>query len=132
MQGMFKSIGAGVASGGATYVASIYILGITNAMVMPSWAPPAAWDALAVFGLGAALVALILHAIFLRVLAANASVAFVSFVGATLLLMVVTGLIANGTKALVAWFIGAALASFVHRQLRPNSSLKRTNQSLRD
>jgi len=132
MQAMFKSIGAGVASGGATYVASIYILGITNAMVMPSWAPLAAWEALAVFGLGAALVALILHALFLRVLSTKPLVAFVSFVGATLLLMVVTGLMAHGTKAFVAWFIGAALASFVHRQLRPNNSLKRTKQSLRD
>ena len=126
MQGPIKSIVAGIASGIATYFASIAALGYTNAFVMPSWAPLSRWEVVVVFGLGSALVAMIFHAIALRVFQAGAAWAFASFLGATLLALVVTGQLDFGAKTLAAWVVGALLASLAYRMLRPNDSFNST------
>jgi hypothetical protein len=126
MQGPIKSIVAGVVSGIATYFASIAALGYTNALVMPSWAPLPLWDTVVVFGLGAALVALLIHFVALRIFQVGAAWAFASFLGATLFALVLTGQLTFGTKSLVAWLVGALLASLAYRGLRPNNSSKPT------
>ena len=124
MQGIIKSIVAGAVSGIATYFASIYALGYTNAFVMPSWAPFALWETVVIFGLGAALVALLVHFVALHAFRAKTPLALVSFLGTTLLAMALTGQLGFGTKALIAWTVGTLLASLAYRKLRPNSSFK--------
>jgi hypothetical protein len=124
MQGPIKSIVAGIASGIATYFASIAALGYTAAFVMPSWAPLSLWEILVVFGLGAALVALIFQVIALRIFRAGVDWAFASFLGATLLALALTGQLTFGAKTLAAWVVGALLASLAYRMLRPNDSFK--------
>lgn len=126
MQKPIKSIVAGIASGIATCFASVAALGYTNAFVMPSWASPPLWEALVIFGLGAALVALVIHAIALRIFRAGAAWAFASFIGATLLALVLTGQLTYGAKTFVAWVVGALLASLAGRLLRPDEPFKST------
>jgi len=118
MQGIIKSIVAGAVSGIATYFASIYALGYTNAFVMPSWAPFALWETVVIFGLGAALVALLVHFVALHAFRAKTPLALVSFLGTTLLAMALTGQLGFGTKALIAWTVGTLLASLAYRKLR--------------
>ena len=124
MQGTIKNIVAGAVSGIATYFVSIYALGYTNAFVMPSWVSFALWETVVIFGLGAALVALLIHFVILHAFRAKTPLALVSFLGTTLLAMALTGQLSFGTKALVAWAVGALLASLAYRKLRPNSSFK--------
>lgn len=126
MQGLIKSIVAGIASGIATCFASIASLGYTNAFVMPSWAPLSLWEIVVVFGLGAALVALIFHFIALRIFRAGAAWAFASFLGATLFALVLTGQLAFGGKTLAALVVGVLLASLAYRMLWPADSFNPT------
>lgn len=126
MQGPIRSFLAGVVSGVASYFVSLYALGYTNALVMPSWASLAAWDAFVVLGLGAMLVALVIHFVALRVLQAKAPLALVSFFGTTFLAMALAGVLSFGAKTLAAWLLGAFVASLVHRKLWPNRAFKPT------
>src|SRR5690606_6250696 len=89
-----------------------------------SWAPLALWETVVVFGIGAALVALLIHIVVLRMFQADAAWALVSFLGAALLAMGLAGQLTFGTKTLVAWAVGALLASLAYRKLRPNKSFK--------
>lgn len=125
MQGPIKSIFAGVVSGVASYFVSLYALGYTSAFVMPSWAPLAAWDALVVLGLGATLVALLIHLVALRALQATAPLALASFFGTTLLAMALAGLLGFGAKTLAAWLLGAFVASLAYRTLWPEHAFDR-------
>jgi hypothetical protein len=124
MQGPIKNILAGVLSGIVTYFVSLYALGYTNAFVLPSWASLAVWNAFVVLGLGATLVALVVHLAVLRMLRANASLALVSFFGTTLAAVAFAGVLALAAKTLLAWLLGAFLASLALRKLRPNNSFK--------
>ena len=124
MQGPLKSILAGAVSGIVTYFFSLRALGYTNAFVMPSWASLAAWEMLVVLGLGATLVALVVHLIAVHILRANAPLALASFFGTTLLAMALAGLLTFGAKTLAAWLLGAFLASLASRKLRPNNAFK--------
>ncbi|MGY1425164.1 hypothetical protein [Lysobacter sp. A289] len=124
MQYALKSIAAGVVSGGITYVASIYALGFTNAFGMPDGFPLALWDAAVVFGIGAMLVALLIHFLAIRLLAARVFLAFAAFAVTGFAALVVSGLLPHGGKALAAWLIGALLASVAHSRLRSGNSFK--------
>ena len=124
MQQLFKSIAAGIASGVLTYAASIYALGFTNAFVMPQGFPLVLWQAVVVFGIGATLVALLLHLLAIRLLAAKSLPAFVAFAVTGVVALAASGLLTHGGKAIAAWLLGALLASLAHRQLRPNNSFK--------
>lgn len=124
MQGPIKSIIAGVASGATSYFVSLYALGYTNALVMPSWASLGTWEILVVLGLGATLVALAVHLVALRIFRAQAGLALASFSSTALLAMAVTGQLGYGAKTLAAWFLGAFLASLANRKLWPNNALK--------
>jgi hypothetical protein len=78
MRGWMTSTSAGVVSGTVTCAASLHALGYTSALVMPSWASPDAWNALVVLGVGATLVALVVHSIVLHVLRCRTALALVS------------------------------------------------------
>ncbi|MBW8368883.1 MAG: hypothetical protein K0M70_13615 [Arenimonas sp.] len=124
MQQSLKSIAAGVVSGVLTYAASIYALGFTNAFVMPHGFPVVFWDAAVVFGLGAMLVALLIHLLALRVFGASVMLAFTVFATTAVVALAATDLLMHGGKALAAWSIGAFLASVAHSRLRSNNSFK--------
>jgi hypothetical protein len=124
MQQPVKSIAAGVMSGGLTYVASLYALGFTNAFAMPHGFPLTLWDVAVVLGIGAMLVALLIHFVAIRLLAVKALLAFVAFAVTGVVALAASGLLTNGGKALAAWLVGALLASVAHSRLRPNNSFK--------
>jgi hypothetical protein len=124
MQQSLKSSAAGVVSGGLTYFSSIYALGLTNAFTMPHGFPLALWEAAVVFGIGATLVALLIHFLAIRLLAARALLAFAAFAVTGLVCLAVSGLLTHGGKALAAWLLGALVASALHTRLRPNNSFK--------
>ena len=126
MQGIIRSTFAGVASGIATFFASVPALGYTNAIVMPSWAPLRAWEIIVVFGLGATAVALVMHFAAIWLLRARGPLALAAFLGTTLAALALADLINHGTKALASWLIGALLATLACRILRPNNSFKPT------
>ena len=124
MQQSIKSIATGVASGLLTYFVSIYALGFTNALAMPRGFPLALWEAAVVFGLGAMLVASLIHFLAVRVLAAKTLLAFMAFAVTEVIALAATGLLAHGGKALAGWLIGALLASLANSRLRSNNSFK--------
>ena len=124
MQQSLKSFAVGAASGAVTFAASIYATGYTSALAMPGGFPRPLWDALVVFGLGAALVAFLVHLIALRVCAARAVPAFAGLAATVVLAWGVTGRLASGITPMAAWLLGALLASAARGWLRPNNSLK--------
>ena len=124
MRQSLKSITAGVVSGGLTYAASIYALGFTNALVMPYGFPLALWETVVVLGIGAMLVALLIHFLAIRLLAARILLSFVAFAVIGFVALAASGLLTHGGNALAAWLIGALLASAAHSRLRPNYSFK--------
>ena len=124
MQQSLKSIATGVASGLLTYFASIYALGFTNALAMPQGFPLAFWEAAVVFGLGAMLVALLIHFLAVQLVAAKNFPAFMSFAVTGAVALAITGLLTHGGKVLAAWLIGALLASLANSRLRSNDSFK--------
>jgi hypothetical protein len=124
MQQSIKSIGVGVVSGGLTCVASIYALGFTNAFAMPRDFPLAIWDTIMVFGLGAMLVALVIHFFAIRLFATTTVLAFAAFAATVVVALAISGQLTHGGKVLTAWLLGALLSSLIHNRLRPNSSFK--------
>ena len=118
MQGLLKGALAGIASGVTTYFASNWTLGFTNALVMPAWAPLAAWEWIVLLGLGATVVAFALHLAALGLGRASESVAFAAFFGTTVGAMLLAGLLESGAKTLAAWLVGAFLASWLSGRLR--------------
>jgi hypothetical protein len=124
MQHSLKSFAVGLASGLLTYAASSYTLGYTSAFVMPLGFPLALWGALVVFGLGASLVALLIHFLAIRTLAAQAIPALAGFVISVVLALLVTDQLTFGYRAIAAWLVGALLASATHSRLRSNNSFK--------
>ena len=126
MQGIARSLFAGIVSGTATFHVSVFALGYTNALTMPAWAPLAAWEAIVVLGAGAALVSLAFHFLALLLFRAHAkaSWALASFFATTLAAMAFAGLLDHGAKTLGAWLTGAFLASLVAGRLRPDASTR--------
>lgn len=131
MQPFLRSIVAGIVSGSLTCITSIYTLGFTSAIAMPRDFPTALWEAVVVFGIGAMLVALLIHFLALREFVARIPLAFAAFVTAGVITLAVTGLLAYGGKVLAAWLIGALLASAVQRRLQSKNSSKRTRERSR-
>ena len=124
MSQFLKSTAAGVLSGGLTYAISIYALAFTNALVMPHGFPIALWETVVVFGLGAVLVAFLVHFLAIQLLAAKLLLAFAAFSTTGIVALAVTGLLTHGSNALAAWLIGALLASVAYSRLRSNNSFK--------
>ncbi|MGV8940350.1 MAG: hypothetical protein ACOH1P_02290 [Lysobacter sp.] len=111
MSQLLKSLMVGVVSGVLTYVVSVRLIGYPVAIAMPRGFPLARWDAVVVFGLGAALVALLIHFLAIRVLAARIFPALLGFAATVVLALAVAGLLTDGGNAIAAWLIGALLAS---------------------
>jgi len=131
MSQSLKSFAAGILSGAFTYAASTYALAHTNAFVMPRGFPLALWEAVVVFGLGAAVVAFLIHFVSIWILGAKNVPAFIGFAGAVIVVLAATGLLANGGNAIASWLAGALLASLVRGHLRSNPSFKRTREKPR-
>jgi hypothetical protein len=124
MEQSIKGVVAGVMSGGLTCVASIYALGFTNAFAVPDGVPLALWDAAVVFGVGAVLMALLIHFLAIRLLAVKTLLASAAFAVTGVVALAASGLLPHGGKVLTAWLVGAVLASLTHSRLRPNNSFK--------
>ncbi|MDR6841511.1 hypothetical protein [Pseudoxanthomonas sacheonensis] len=124
MQHLARNISAGVTSGGLTCAASIYTLAITNAFAAPRDFPIVLWDAVVVFGIGATLVALLIHFLVARLFAARPLPAFSAFAVTVVAALAAADLLSHGGKVLAAWLIGAVLSSLIHTWLRPNNSFK--------
>jgi hypothetical protein len=110
-------------SGAITYLASIHTIGYTVAFALPPGIPLGAWLAFA-FGLGATLVAFVVHGIALWLFPCRVIPALASFIAVVVAALAVEGLLPTGGNALAAWLIGVLLASAVVRRLRPNNSFK--------
>ena len=123
MSQLAKSIGIGIASGIVVFAVAIFTLARTNALILPAGVPLFAWDALVVFGLGVALIALIIHLAALTLVKPKLSLALAGFLLAFLSSLAVSGLLQMGIKALVAAAIGAFFATGIAR-LRSNNSSK--------
>lgn len=124
MQGPIKSTLVGIASGVATYFVSVWTLGYTNALVMPSWVPLAAWEWIVVPGAGAVPVALVIHLAALLVTRTRASMALAAFIGTVVLALILAGVLGYGAKTLAGWLLGALLASWITIKLRPEDSFR--------
>lgn len=122
MSQTLKSFVAGIVSGAITYAASIQALAHTSAFVMPRGFPLALWDAVVVFGLGAALVAFLIHVISIRIFAATDLPAFIGFAATVVAALAVAGLLAYGGNAIAWWLVGALLASLVRNLLGSRQS----------
>ena len=118
-----KSVAIGIASGIATYYAATYALARTSAFVLPNGVPLAVWEIFVVFGLGVALVALVIHLAALTFARSRKSLALAGFVVAFLACLAASGLLQTGTQAVAAAAVGALLATGIAR-LRSNNSFK--------
>lgn len=113
MKGPRGGILAGMISGVVTSCLAVPAMGATAAMAMPSGWPVTLWSVLIVFGLGAFLPALIIHASALLLARADAFVALASFsIAAIAAIAVLAGLTYAGSilAALVVGAIAATLA----------------------
>jgi hypothetical protein len=118
----------GALSGTCTYAASIYVLARTSALVMPREFPLAVWQALVVFGLGAFAIALAIHVFAIHLSSAKALPSLAGFLATLIATLAISGLLASAHEALLAWSLGAVLASALCMWLRSNLSPKRTRE----
>jgi len=91
---------------------------------MPSGFPIALWNAVVVFGLGAALVAFLVQIAALRMFSSLLIPTLIGFTGITVAALAWKGLLPTSFNALTSWLIGALLASAVGRWLMPDKSFK--------
>lgn len=122
---------AGALSGVCTYAISTFLLAHTSAIVMPREFSLVAWKTLVVFGLGAFAVALVIHLLALRVSSSKALPSLAGFLVAIISALAISGLLAVAHEALLAWSLGALLASAMCVWLRSDSSSRRTHAKLR-
>ena len=121
----------GVLSGLCTYAASVYLLARTSALVMPRGFPLVMWQSLIVFGLGAFAVALVIHLLALRLSSSRVLPSLLGFMVSIIATLAISGLWVAGQEALLAWSLGAVLASAICAWLRSNPSAKATREKLR-
>ena len=124
MRQLLKSLSIGAVTGAITYFASVHAIAYTAAIAVPPGFPLAAWQALVVFGLGATLVAFLVHAAAVWLFSFRVIPALVGFFAVVVVALAVEGLLPTGGNALAGWFVGASLASAVGRWLKPDSALK--------
>jgi hypothetical protein len=129
MQQFIKSITAGILSGGLTCIASTYTLGFTHAFAIPRNFPLAFWEMIVVFGIGAMLVALVIHLFAIRLFANKTAFAFAAFAVTVTIVLAILGQLTHGSKVLTAWLLGALISSLVHSRQQSNNSFKRTTAS---
>lgn len=118
MRNSINGLAWGLASGVLVGLASVHTIGYTAAFAMPAAAPVQLWDALVVFGLGAGLVAFLVHLAALRLSRSAPLPLLRGFACGAIGYMAASGLLVTGGAALAAWFIGALAASLVAGQPR--------------
>ena len=123
MRQFVKSFATGALAGIAVYFVSIYTLARTNAFVMPESFSLVVWEWLVVFGVGATLVALVIHLTALAIFNPNRLAAFAGLTAALVLALASSGLLQTGLNTLTSWLIGALLATAIAK-LRSNKSFK--------
>ena len=121
---IIKSIVAGAASAFVTFLASTFTLGYINALLPRNGTAEATWQIFVFYGLGATLVALIVHCVAIYLLRARAPVALAAFFFVLLVALAFTGPMTYAARPLAAWLIGGCLASLLVRGLRSNNSFK--------
>ena len=124
MSPLIKSIATGAASAVMCFALATITLARTNAWVMPGGVALAAWD-IVVFGVGATLVALVVHLIALKLAKPKLSYAFLGFMVTFAAIFTLNGWLQTGFKTLVAVATGAMIATVIAR-LRSNNSFKPT------
>ena len=110
--GMMTGVMIGIASAIATFQISLYALAYTAAIAMPHGFPTGIWDVFVLFGPGAWLVALVIHGIALRMVSVHIPAALLAFVATCVVGLAVIGSLHVGGKTLLAWTLGAGLASW--------------------
>lgn len=118
-----KSFAMGAISSIATLALSSIALARTSAFVMPASMSPALWEWSVVLGIGAVLVALLVHVLAVFAFKATAWPAFFGFVSSAAVMLLVSGMLTTSYKTLVAWIIGALLATLLYR-MRSSSPSK--------
>jgi hypothetical protein len=122
---LVKSTVVGALSGACSWFATVTAVGSLSALGVRDGTSPPAWEPVAVFGLGAALVALVIHLVALRLSNVRTIAAFFAFAAVVVGLVAATGPIASGLRFIGSVIVGAAAASLLAR-LRPNPSFKPT------
>ena len=115
---------AGAASAFATFFASAFSFGYIDAVLPRTGTAEAAWQIVVFYGLGAMLVALVVHFFATYLLRASAWIALAAFFLILLLAMALTGPLTYAARPLAAWLIGGCLASLLVRWLRSKKSFK--------
>jgi len=123
MRQFVKGFGAGALAGIAIFFISISTLARTNAFVMPKSFSLLIWEWVVVFGIGATLVALVIHLAALVIFKVNRLAAFVGLAAALVVALATSGLLQTGLNTLTSWLIGALLATALAK-LRSNKSFK--------
>ncbi len=131
MKPIMNGVITGMLSGLCTYAVSFYLLARTSALVMPRGFPLVMWQSLIVFGLGAFAVALVIHLLALRLSSSRVLPSLLGFMVIIIATLAISGLWVAGQEALLAWSLGAVLASAICAWLRSNPSSKATREKLR-
>ena len=118
-----KSFAIGAISSIATIFLSTIALARTSAFALPASMPIIVWEWIVVLGLGATLVALLIHWVALTAFMIAARPALIGFMSSLAVVLLVSGLLPSSLKTFIAWTVGALLASLLVR-LKSNSSLK--------
>ena len=121
---VMRSIVAGAASAFTTFFASTFTLGYINALLPRKGTAEAPWQIFVFYGLGATLLALVVHCVAIYLLRARASIGLAAFVLVLLVALAFTGPMTYAARPLAAWLIGGCLASLLVRGLRSNNSFK--------
>ena len=121
---MMKSIVAGAGSAFATFFASTFTLGYIDSLQPHTGTAESAWQIVVFYGLGATLVALVVHFVAIYLIRARALIALAAFLFGLLVALAFTGPMTYATRPLAAWLVGGCLASLLVRGLRSNNSFK--------
>jgi len=112
MKNALLGVAIGIASAFVTCQVSIHALARTAAVPMPRGFPVELWDVFVLFGPGAWLVALVIHGIALRLASVHIPAALLAFVATCVVALAAIGSLPVGGKTLLAWTLGAGLASW--------------------
>lgn len=118
-----RSFIIGVIGSIATLWLSTIALARTSAFAMPGTMPTMVWEWVVILGLGAMLVALVVQLAAIAVSKPAVWPALAGFIVSAAVILLVSGLLPSGFKTLIAWTIGALLASLLAR-VRSNHSSK--------
>ena len=109
MREVVKSTAVGMLSGACSWFAAAMAVGSFSERAVRDGVAPPAWQPLAAFGLGAALVALLVHLIALRLSKVQPIAAFFAFAAVVVGLVAATGPVSGSLRVLGAVLVGPQL-----------------------